>query len=976
MSAERFTITVDGREVSVAPRTLLLHVLREQRIEVPTLCHDDRLTPYGGCRLCVVARRDGRGGMIPSCSTPVERGMVIETSPPEVIEARRQQLQLLVMNHRMECPVCERRGDCSLQDLLYRYGTPEAPLPFERRLAPRDEASPLIVRDPEKCVLCGKCVRLCDEVQGVAEIGIVNRGMEAHVTTIHGAPLDCEFCGQCVEACPVGALVARPFDTSVPVWMRTATATTCTFCSAGCGVRVETHEGALLRVSSVDGSGVERGKLCVKGRFGWDLLAHPDRVTRPLLRHGGELRPATWDEALDAIVSGIGRARSAGKAVVGFGSARLSNEAAFHFQDLLRRGAGTPHVGFGRAAGVDALVDGVMPVLGSPRSTATFGGLVEAQTVLVVRGDPTRTHPLAKTQIVQGVNQKGHRLIMAHATTGGLERHARPFLPLRPGSEEAFLLGLTNIVVESGAPGAQRLESTAGFEAWRHSLAAYSPAVVAEATGVGEAALREVASALLASDSVVGVVVTAEGLAGDEAAAARAMAYLLLALDRIEGAGPACSSSVKRGTCRESSTPGCTRGCSGSAGGRLGGLAGARGARPCRSRRRGGAVDRRPRPGDLLAEVVARARGDRRPGARGRPGCVPHRDRAAGGRRSAGGGVHRAGRHDGRGRRQRAEAERSTSRAGGRGAGRRYLRRGGAPPGRRAGCCRRPSRAVGGRRTGTRRGGGAARGSAGKGADARPVAAALPLRCHDAAQRHTRAVGAAGGLARVAARCTACGRGQRRAGAGRHQVRRGDGAGTGVAHDTPGVVVLSRHDICGRAVHPDDNRGGRRRDSEAVMRTGPTGNDEGAVRMPPYFGSTAAVATDGLPAEVYAAVDAFVAGTPGGHERLIPLLHRAQQSLGYLPFEIQEYIADALGLTPIQVYEVVSFYHFFSTTPKGMFRLKVCMGTACFVRHAERLVRHDPFRGRARARREPRTGCSVSRWCGASAPAAWRRRSW
>ena len=122
------------------------------------------------------------------------------------------------------------------------------------------------------------------------------------------------------------------------------------------------------------------------------------------------------------------------------------------------------------------------------------------------------------------------------------------------------------------------------------------------------------------------------------------------------------------------------------------------------------------------------------------------------------------------------------------------------------------------------------------------------------------------------------------------------------------------------------------------MRTGPTGNDEGAVRMPPYFGSTAAVATDGLPAEVYAAVDAFVAGTPGGHERLIPLLHRAQQSLGYLPFEIQEYIADALGLTPIQVYEVVSFYHFFSTTPKGMFQLKVCMGTACFVRHAEHLV--------------------------------------
>ena len=537
MSTERFPITVDGRELSATPRTLLLHVLREHGIEVPTLCHDDRLTPYGGCRLCVVARRDGRGGLIPSCSTPVERGMVIETASSDVVEARRRQLQLLVMNHRMECPVCERRGDCDLQDLLYRYGTPEEPLPFGRRRAPRDEASPLIVRDPEKCVVCGKCVRLCDEVQGVAEIGIVNRGLDTRITTIHGAPLDCEFCGQCVEACPVGALVARPVDASVPVWMRTATTTTCTYCSAGCGLCVETHDGALLRVSSVGGGGVDHEKLCVKGRFGWDLLANDDRLVQPLVRRGGELRPATWDEAFDAIVAGLAKARTAGTAVVGFGSPRLTNEAAYLFQDVLRRGVGSPHVGYGVAAGVDALVDGVMPVLGSPRSTATFGDLIGAKTVLVVRGDPSRTHPLAKTQIVQAINQRGHRLIMAHASTGGLERHARPFLAVRPGSEDALLLGLTGLLVAARAPGVEALSSAPGFEAWKRSLAAYTPAVVAGATGVAEATLRELATALLASTSVVGVVVTAEGLSGDEAAAARAMAYLLLALGKARGGG-------------------------------------------------------------------------------------------------------------------------------------------------------------------------------------------------------------------------------------------------------------------------------------------------------------------------------------------------------------------------------------------------------------------------------------------------------
>ena len=535
MSEVPILITVDGRQVAAAPRALLLHVLRENGISVPTLCHDDRLTPYGGCRLCVVARRDGRGGLIPACSTPVERGMVIETAAPEVIDARRRQLQLLVMNHRMECPVCERRGDCDLQDLLYRYGTPEEALPFERRRAPRDEASPLIVRDPEKCVVCGKCVRLCDEVQGVAEIGIIHRGLDAVVTTIHGAPLDCEFCGQCVDACPVGALVARPFVSDVPVWMRAAISTTCTYCSSGCRISVESHGGARLRVTSPAGEEPSHGKLCVKGRFGWDLLDSPERLKQPLLRRGAELQPVSWDEALDAVAAGIGAARASGRAIVGLGSSRLTNEAAFLFQELLRKGLATPHVGHGVAAGVDALVDGVMPVLGAPRSTASFADLIEAQTVLVVRGDPARTQPLAKTQIVQGISQRGHRLIMAHASTGGLERHARPFLAVTPGTEDILLLGLTHLVQSSRPDCLARYSGAPGLADLQRDLAAYAPAAVAAATGVSEAVLHEVAQALLGSASVVGVVVTAEGLAGDEAAVSRAMAFLLLALDRLHG---------------------------------------------------------------------------------------------------------------------------------------------------------------------------------------------------------------------------------------------------------------------------------------------------------------------------------------------------------------------------------------------------------------------------------------------------------
>jgi predicted molibdopterin-dependent oxidoreductase YjgC len=534
-SQELVSLTVDGTAVEALPGTTLLDVLRGLGKRIPTLCHDPRLTPYGGCRLCVVMRRDGRGGLVPSCSTPVLKGMVVESTTPEVIEARRYQLRLLLLNHRLECPVCERHGDCRLQDLMYEYGVPEERFPFDRVLTPRDESSPLITRDNEKCILCGKCVRLCDEVQGVAEIGIINRGLKAHVTTSHGAPLDCEFCGQCVDACPVGALVARPFDTTVPAWMQQSVTTTCGFCSAGCQLSVDTHDDVLTRVTSPLDDEPSHGKLCVKGRFGWDLLGSPDRLTQPLLRRGDDLVPASWDEALDAVVAGIKAARAAGHSIAGLGSARLSNEAAFLFQELLRTGLATPHVGFGVAAGVDALVEGVMPVLGAPRSTATYADLVEAQTVLVVRGDPARTQPLAKTQIVQGINQRGHRLIMAHASTGGLERLAQPFVPVSPGTEDALLLGLTHLVLAS-RPGAMAAWAGApGFDAWQHDLAAYTPGAVAAATGVAETTLRELAQALLDSPSVVGVVVTAEGLAGDEAAASRAMVYLLSALGRLHG---------------------------------------------------------------------------------------------------------------------------------------------------------------------------------------------------------------------------------------------------------------------------------------------------------------------------------------------------------------------------------------------------------------------------------------------------------
>ena len=538
MASEQLTITINGKETQAPVGALLLHVLRDAGVVVPTLCHDERLTPYGGCRLCVVARCDGRDGLVPSCSTPVQRGMVIETDTPEVIESRRKQLQLLVLNHRMECPVCERRGDCRFQDLIYEYGSPEDPLPFERIEAPRDLSSRVIVRDPEKCIICGKCVRICDEIQGVAAIGIVSRGLEARVATLLDRPLDCEFCGQCVNACPVGALVARPYTSDIPVWQRAGATTTCSYCSCGCQITVETHEGTLQRVTSDENGRPNRGKLCAKGWLGWDALKDPDRLETPLVRRDGQLVPVGWDEALDVVANGIREAREKDLPFVGLGSSRLTTEDAYLMQRFVRSVTGSPHIDVGPVGGVAALVEGMGTVTGSPNSNATLEEMAEADLVLVLRGDPTRTHPLVKTELVQGVRQRGQKLILAHALSGGLERHAAIYLTVEPGTEDVLAHGAAAAILSRSPAAAARLREVPGFDEWRSSITDYTPEVVASHTGVSAEQVTEMATMLLEARKVVAVVVTGLGIPGDEASVTRATTWLMSLLGE-DAAAPA-----------------------------------------------------------------------------------------------------------------------------------------------------------------------------------------------------------------------------------------------------------------------------------------------------------------------------------------------------------------------------------------------------------------------------------------------------
>ena len=530
MGRPMLSVTVNGESIEAPAGDLLLDVLRHQGIRVPTLCHDPRLTPYGGCRLCVVERQDGRGGLVTACSTPVQRGMKIETDTPRVIASRRRQLQLLVLNHRMDCPVCPRRGDCRFQDLIFEYGVPDESLPFELIRSPRKADAPIIVRDPEKCIICGKCVRICDEVQGVAAIGLQGRGLEAKVTTFLDRPLDCEFCGQCVNACPVGALVARPYPTEVPAWLRESRTTTCSFCSCGCQVRLETWQGRPQAAIPEIETAPNHGKLCVKGWLGWDLLGNPDRLDTPLLRKGDRLEPVSWEEALAAVVAAAARVRAEGRAICGIGSSRLTTEDAYLMQRFLRGEWGTPHVDLGPVGGAEGLAEGMLPLTGVAASSADYAMLAEADLVLVVRGDPTRTHPLVKTELVQRVAQRGRPIALAHGLSCGLETHAEIYLRLHPGSEEWLLSGLAaerhrRTGASPSTTGAGE-SSGDGVQDWLESIERLTPGEVARVTGAEPAGYEKLAARIASARSLVVVVVTGTGIPGPEGATPRSAARL------------------------------------------------------------------------------------------------------------------------------------------------------------------------------------------------------------------------------------------------------------------------------------------------------------------------------------------------------------------------------------------------------------------------------------------------------------------
>ncbi len=341
-------VKINGVPIFADAGKTILEACKQAGIFIPTLCYDERLDPYGGCRLCVVEIK-GVPRPLTACTTPVSEGMEITTESETLTSLRRSVLSLMLSDHPNECMVCDKAGACDLQELAYLYGVKPDTIAGERRNLPVRDDNPFIYFDPNKCILCGRCVRICHEVAGKGTIDLSGRGFTTIPDTAFSTPKNpdnCVFCGQCISSCPVGALVEKPSKGKGRTYGVKKVKTTCTYCGTGCNFYLNVKDGKVIRVTSDYSAPVNQGNLCIKGRFGYEFIHHADRITTPLIREGDDFRPASWDEALDLIATKFTELKDkyGPQSVGAFSSSRCTNEENYLMSKWVRTVLGNNNV--------------------------------------------------------------------------------------------------------------------------------------------------------------------------------------------------------------------------------------------------------------------------------------------------------------------------------------------------------------------------------------------------------------------------------------------------------------------------------------------------------------------------------------------------------------------------------------------------------------------------------------------------------
>ena len=556
------TITLNQRVVSGHADMSILEIARESGIDIPTLCHDPNLQSVGACRLCLVENEE-TGALLAACVTSVAPGMVINTNSERVVEHRKNIVKLLLASHPDACLICDKGNRCRLQQIATDLGIGFNELEKIPQSAAVEELNPFITRDTAKCVLCGKCIRSCQEIIVEGAIDYYQRGFVTRPATLNDSPLEnseCTFCGLCVAMCPTGALMEKekPYQGTT----RFSVQTTCSYCGCGCPVTLEVKDKQVVRAIPGEYDQAKQGTLCIRGSYGYDYIHSKERLTKPLLKENGSFREVSWETALKAAADGLKRVKERyGSTALGvYGSSRCTNEENYLLQKFSRTVLGTNNID--NSSSFYNLVNrsGLGNATGLLSSTNLLEALEQADLILVAGADPTITAPRVGYAIKRAVKYRQAKLILVEPRRTKLAGFSYQWLRPRPGSDPALFNSMAKVIIDENLYKVEYVKpQTEGFSILSEALENYLPDAVSGVTGVPSEEINK-ASRLYAGANKA-VIVFGSGLtcASNGTDSIKALANLAMLTENVWGSGcgiyPVQKENNAQGACEMGALP-------------------------------------------------------------------------------------------------------------------------------------------------------------------------------------------------------------------------------------------------------------------------------------------------------------------------------------------------------------------------------------------------------------------------------------